>query len=153
MYYVSIAMQSDIGERLTKRIVGKKSYLKNKKEPVVGFEPTTCSLRSSYSTTELHRLVIDCCITVALPQSCNAPLFVPKLLLNALTRPQEVHWTQSIITLTASRCQAFFSTHMRLSSFPIPDGFYSFKPFQRRASWCINAAQQSNLTVAISRTL
>ena len=27
------------------------------KEPVVGFEPTACSLRSSYSTTELHRLV------------------------------------------------------------------------------------------------
>src|SRR5260370_42588118 len=39
------------------------------------------------------------------------------------------------------------------SSFPIPDGFYSSKPFQRRASWCINAAQQSNLTIAISRTL
>src|SRR5260370_15166729 len=38
-----------------------------------------------------------------------APLFIPKLLLNALTRPQEVHWTQSIITLTTSRCQAFFN--------------------------------------------
>ncbi len=110
MCFVPIAMQSGIGERHMRLIVGKRyCHLWNKKEPVVGFEPTACSLRSSYSTTELHRLVIDCCISVALPLRCNAPVFIPKLLLNALTRPQEVHWTQSIITLTASRCQAFFN--------------------------------------------
>src|SRR5260370_18902778 len=67
-----------------------------------------------------------CCIPSHPPQRCNAPLFIPKLLLKALTRPQEVHWTQSIITLTTSRCQAFFN--MRLSSFPIQDGFYGFRP-------------------------
>ena|SRR5258706_8742077 len=112
------------------------------REPVRGLEP----LNLPFTKRLLYQLSYT-----GLQQTLLIALFIPKLLLNALTRPQEVHWTQSIITLTTSRCQAFFN--MRLSSFPIQDGFYSFKPFQRRASWCSNAAQQSNLTVAISRTL
>ena len=37
-----------------------------------------------------------------------ALLFRSALLLNTLSEPQEVHWTQSIITLTNYLCQAFF---------------------------------------------
>ncbi len=52
-------------------IAGKRYYhLWNKKEPVVGIEPTTGRLRSDYSTSELHRLVL----TVVLPRYFTAEL-------------------------------------------------------------------------------
>ena len=57
------------------------------KEPVVGFEPTACSLRSSYSTTELHRL-----------------MDYLKHVINTLVE----HLTLAIIPFAYSPCQAFF---------------------------------------------
>ena|GEM_PF-4175482 len=91
-------------------IVGKKYYhQKNKREPVVGIEPTTGRLRSDYSTAELHRLISlsnvqNECFTTEL----HRPDIYLKTISNTLSEPQEVHWTQSIITLTNYLCQAFF---------------------------------------------
>ncbi len=79
------------------QIVGKRCFQKNKKEPVVGIEPTTGALRMRYSTSELHRL-IDC----------------SRHVINVLA----VRLTLAIIPFAYSPCQAFLHPSL-YSYFPM----------------------------------